>query len=117
MTAEPELPDDIRRLTYEAALAELDTLIGRLEAGSIALDDAVSAYERGARLARHCEVLLDRTERRISALVIGADGSLGEVPLADAEPEPPVNPPGPTPVAGTLRRPQARAVDPDDVPF
>ncbi|MBV8302037.1 MAG: exodeoxyribonuclease VII small subunit [Candidatus Dormibacteraeota bacterium] len=103
--------DEVATLTYEAALAQLDALIGRLEAGSIALEDAIAAYERGVRLARHCEDLLERTERRVTALMIGADGSLSEAPLetpagvaASAAPPPPA-------------RPRARPVDPDEIPF
>ncbi len=50
----PRVEDDISGLTYEAALAELDTLITKLEGGSIPLEEAIGAYERGAVLAQHC---------------------------------------------------------------
>ena len=109
---------EVESLTFEAALAELDLLIGRLEAGSIALDDAIAAYERGARLARHCETLLDRTERRVSALVVGGDGSLREAPLQMDAPRSPAPPEGGLfGEPGAPQRPRARSVDPDDVPF
>jgi len=85
---------DISVLSYEAALGELDALIDKLERGSIPLEEAISAYERGARLAQHCAALLDRTERRVTQLVVSADGSISERPL-----EAPAR------------------VDPDDVPF
>ena len=87
-------PEDLTTLTYEAALAELDTLIDKLERGSIPLEEAITAYERGARLAQHCAALLDRTERRVSQLVVAGDGSMAERPL-----EAPAR------------------IDPDDVPF
>jgi exodeoxyribonuclease VII small subunit len=122
--SEPEA-DDIAGLSYEAALAELDTLIHKLEGGSVPLDDAIAAYERGTRLARHCEALLDRTERRVSALVVGADGRMTEKPLeieTAAQPER-AEQPAPTSSRGLFPdEPPARArsvpsVDPDDVPF
>lgn len=96
-------PADISSLSYEAALAQLDALIQKLEGGSIALEDAIAAYERGTRLARHCEELLDRTERRVSALMVGADGRMTERPLeiepsGHAEPPAAVEPaPAPSP--------------------
>ena len=117
--------DDISGLTYEAALTQLDALIQKLEGGSIPLEDAISAYERGTRLARHCEELLDRTERRVTALVVGSDGRPSEAPL-DIDPGAADVPPPPArvpkPVAGGLfapaeRRPGTAPVDPDDVPF
>ena len=117
--------DDIAGLTYEAALAQLDALIQKLEGGSIPLEDAISAYERGTRLARHCEELLDRTERRVTALMVGSDGRPTEAPLqidagdGDAPP-PPAR--AAKPVTGGLFAPAERRtgsppVDPDDIPF
>ena len=98
-------PDEVSALSYEQALQQLDTLIAQLEKGDIPLDDAISAYERGTRLARHCAELLDRTEQRVSQLVVSGDGSLKEKPLEApaAEPAPP-------------RAVRAR-VDPGEIPF
>jgi len=121
-------PDDVAQLTYEQALAELDALIERLEGGQIALDEAITAYERGARLTRRCSELLDRTEQRISQLVVGGDGSLKERPLEVGKetPESAADTPPrarPVPVApaigaepSPLRQERLR-VDPDDIPF
>jgi exodeoxyribonuclease VII small subunit len=112
MTAPAE--NDINALTYEAALAELDTLITKLEGGSIPLEEAIDAYERGAVLAKHCADLLERTEQRVKQLVVAADGGIGERPLeADltaAESRPALVGPAPG-------RPVRSRIDPDDVPF
>jgi exodeoxyribonuclease VII small subunit len=65
---------DVAALTYEQALAELDTLIQRLEGGAVNLDEAIQCYERASRLAQHCAELLDRTEQKITQLVVGPAG-------------------------------------------
>jgi len=96
--------DDIARLSYEEALAELDTLIARLEGGAVQLDEAIACYERGSRLAQRCAELLDRTEQAVMQLVVGGSGRLEERPLG-AEAGPPgdtgpggsANPSTPTP--------------------
>jgi len=109
---------DIESLTYERALAELDQIIERLERGAVALDEAIAAYERGARLAQHCSRLLDRTEQKISQLVVGAGGRIAEKPL-EAErgiPDLPVAPPG-APVLPIPAREQQMTIDPDEIPF
>jgi exodeoxyribonuclease VII small subunit len=113
----PTSPEDgITALTYEAALAELDTLITKLEGGSIALEDAIGTYERGVVLAQYCAELLERTEQRVKQLVVSASGAISERPLETA----------PVPAAETTRSPSspvmpARSatlrIDPDDVPF
>jgi exodeoxyribonuclease VII small subunit len=119
MSENSALPD-VETLSFEAAVAELDSLIARLEAGSIALDDAISAYERGTRLARHCEALLDRTERRVNALVVGGDGSLREAPIEVSEASPPSTA-GESSASSLFPNepamPRRAGVDPDDVPF
>jgi len=104
--------DDISAMTYEAALAELDALISKLEGGSIALEEAIGAYERGAKLAQHCADLLERTEQRVSQLVVGADGGIGERPLEAAPAQPELR-------ASLEPAAQRRAtrIDPADVPF
>jgi exodeoxyribonuclease VII small subunit len=110
--------DDIEGLSYERALAELDQIIERLERGAVALDEAIAAYERGARLAQHCGSLLDRTEQKVTQLVVGAGGRITEKPL---EPERevvavPVVPPG-APLTPLPGRRDVLDIDPDEIPF
>jgi len=109
---------DIDGLSYERALAELDQIIERLERGAVALDEAIAAYERGARLAQHCGNLLDRTEQKISQLVVGVGGRITEKPLAPEREgtESNLAPPG-APVAPVSGRRQQLEIDPDEIPF
>jgi exodeoxyribonuclease VII small subunit len=107
--------DGITTLTYEAALAELDTLITKLEGGSIALEEAIGTYERGVVLAQYCAELLERTEQRVNQLVVSASGAIGERPL-EAAGTPPPDTRGPS-ATGTPVRAATLRIDPDDVPF
>ena len=124
----PENSEDVSGLSYEAALAQLYALIHKLEGGSIPLDEAIAAYEQATRLARHCEELLDRTERRVTALVVGGDGRTSEraldiEPGGGADAAAGVDQGAADPAAAVApglfaaERPRARAVDPGDVPF
>lgn len=73
--AESGLPADIASMSFEAALAELETIVKRLETGNAKLDDAISSYERGALLKQHCEAKLREAQTRVDRIIIGADGS------------------------------------------
>ena len=75
MMADSQLPADIAGMSFEAALAELETIVKRLEAGNAKLDDAISSYERGALLKQHCEAKLREAQSRVDRIVMGADGS------------------------------------------
>ena len=81
--ADSNLPADIAGMSFESALAELETIVKRLETGNAKLDDAISSYERGALLKQHCEAKLREAQSRVDRIVIGADGSpsLEKLPL------------------------------------
>jgi exodeoxyribonuclease VII small subunit len=93
-----DMSDDIAAMRYEQALAELDALIGRLEGGTVDLDEAIACYERGSRLAQRCAELLDLTEQRVMQLVVGSGLAAQERPFV-GEQVPPASapPPGPAP--------------------
>lgn len=54
--------------TYEAALAELETLVQTLEAGQVPLDDLLAGYQRGAALLAFCKEKLTAVEAQIQVL-------------------------------------------------
>ena len=70
------MSQDISGLSFEDALAELERIVKGLEGGQQKLEDAITAYERGAVLRQHCEAKLAEAEARVQAIVQRADGSL-----------------------------------------
>jgi exodeoxyribonuclease VII small subunit len=71
------MSDSISGLSFEDAMAELDRIVRSLEGGQQKLEDAITCYERGTLLRRHCEAKLAEAEARVQAIVQHADGSLG----------------------------------------
>ena len=80
MVEQQTLPDDIKAMSFEAALAELETLVRSLEQGQIGLDQSIAAYERGTALKRHCAQKLKAAELRVEQLSLSADGNLHASP-------------------------------------
>ena len=70
------MADDVAGLSFEDALAELERIVRGLEGGQQKLEEAITAYERGALLRRHCETKLAQAESRVQAIVERADGSV-----------------------------------------
>jgi exodeoxyribonuclease VII small subunit len=60
--------------SFEAALAELEATVRRLDSGDLPLEEALALYEKGVALQQECQTLLDNTERRIVELRDGASG-------------------------------------------
>jgi exodeoxyribonuclease VII small subunit len=70
----------IDELSYEQALAELETIVSSLESAKLSLNETMSLYERGQALTRHCVELLDKAELRVKKL---SGESLVEMPAEE----------------------------------
>jgi exodeoxyribonuclease VII small subunit len=66
---------DIREMSFERALKELETIVSRLERGDVELEESITIYERGEALREHCDRLLRQAEARVEKLTIGNDGT------------------------------------------
>jgi exodeoxyribonuclease VII small subunit len=74
--------DDIKALSFEAALAQLEEIVGKLESGRAPLAESIAIYERGEALKAHCETLLRTAEARIEKITLSRDGKpTGTEPL------------------------------------
>jgi exodeoxyribonuclease VII small subunit len=63
---------------FEAALAELEAIVQRLEQGELSLEESLRQFERGVALTRSCQKALQQAEEKIRVLAKGADGNLVE---------------------------------------
>jgi exodeoxyribonuclease VII small subunit len=73
----------IEELSFEAALKELETIVGRLESGDASLDESIALYERGDKLRQRCADRLDAAQARIEAIRVDAEGkAAGTRPFA-----------------------------------
>jgi exodeoxyribonuclease VII small subunit len=54
---------------FEKALAELESLVERLERGDLPLDEALKSFERGVALTRHCQAALQAAQQKVEILL------------------------------------------------
>jgi exodeoxyribonuclease VII small subunit len=59
---------DLTGVDFESALAELETLVDRMEGGEMSLEESLAAFERGVRLTRHCQAALRSAELKVKRL-------------------------------------------------
>ena len=80
---------------FEAALAELEALVARLEGGDLPLDEALKTFERGVELTRHCQASLKSAQQKVEILLKrGSGADIEPFSAADEEdtsPPPSVN--------------------------
>jgi exodeoxyribonuclease VII small subunit len=73
---------DVKQLSFEHAIEELETIVKRLEDGKVPLEESVAIYERGEALKRRCEELLRQAEARVEKITTDAAGQVsGAEPL------------------------------------
>jgi exodeoxyribonuclease VII small subunit len=58
----------VEELSYEQAFVELESIVSSLESDQLALEEAMSLYERGQALTKYCVELLDKAELRLKQL-------------------------------------------------
>ncbi len=68
------LNEDIKEMSFETALAELETIVGKLESGQAPLQESILIYERGEALKKHCDELLKASEAKIEKITLSKNG-------------------------------------------
>lgn len=76
--SEESLPD------FEKALAELESLVDKLESGQLSLNESLARFKRGVELTRQCQAVLDRAQQSVDQLLNPDDESSAE-PFAPGE--------------------------------
>ena len=71
--------------SFEEAIAELEKILGEMEAGQVALEDSLAKYERGTFLIRHCRGVLGAAEKQIELLSKGEDDAIESEPMPSEE--------------------------------
>ena len=79
---------ELGKLTFEAAVAELEKLVGRMESGDLSLEQALAAHKRGLELARYCQQKLDAAQQQVKVLEGEVLKPLDKAADAVAEDEP-----------------------------
>ena len=72
----------VEKMSFEAAMAELEKVLGQLERGDVALDQSINLYERGAELKKRCEAKLKEAEEKVAAITLDGEGQpVGTTPV------------------------------------
>ncbi len=72
--ANADIKADIKSMSFEAALAELEKIVQDLERGEVALEESIRRYERGEALKSHCATLLKAAEDKVEKIRLSRDG-------------------------------------------
>lgn len=62
------MSQDVEQLTFEQALGQLEATVQRLEEGDLPLEEAITLYEQGMRLAQRCNDALDAAQLQVEQL-------------------------------------------------
>jgi exodeoxyribonuclease VII small subunit len=76
---------DIKKLSFERAMEELESIVTKLEGGKVPLEESVTIYERGEALKRRCEELLRHAEARVEKITTDGSGQITGTEPLDAQ--------------------------------
>ena len=66
--------NEIAGMSFEAAMAELEDVVRKLESGQVELEKSIALYEKGAALKAHCEAKLKAAEEKVAKITLGDGG-------------------------------------------
>lgn len=75
-------PDDIKLMSFEKAMEELESIVRKLENGEAELEESIELYERGAALKAHCEAKLKSAQEKIEKIIVDGDGKPAAEPAS-----------------------------------
>ncbi|WP_026376960.1 exodeoxyribonuclease VII small subunit [Aestuariibacter salexigens] len=64
----------IDALSFEQSMQELESIVARMEAGELPLEEALQSFERGVKLARHGQAKLKQAEQKVQMLMQNQEG-------------------------------------------
>ena len=102
---------DVKKLSFERAIEELESIVKRLEEGKVPLEESVAIYERGETLKRRCEQLLRQAEARVEKIALNASGKPAGTEPLDGKND------APKPQAGAAPTAPAGDDGDDEIPF
>lgn len=70
-----------QELSFEQALAKLESIVAAIEQGKIGLEESIVQYEQGMKLIGRCRAILAQAEAKIQQLQLGEDGLLTPTPM------------------------------------
>ena len=62
--------------SFEKALAELESIVEKMEAGELSLDDSLALFEKGVKLAKFLREELGKAEKKVEILLKNAEGQV-----------------------------------------
>ncbi|MBM3618011.1 MAG: exodeoxyribonuclease VII small subunit [Alphaproteobacteria bacterium] len=81
MSEQNPIPAEIKALSFEVALRELEGIVRRMESGESELEQSITDYARGMALKAHCEAKLTDARMKVEKVVQGEAGSKTTAPF------------------------------------
>ena len=73
-----EIPNDIKKLSFEDAMSELEEIVDNLESGNIDLDKSIQYYIRGSQIRVHCQKKLDEAVMKLEEIQVSSEGKISK---------------------------------------
>ena len=71
----------VEEMTFRQAMAELDSIVQKLESNTMELEDSLEAYERGVKVLRELRVRLNAAQQKVNVLMGELEESVSDEEL------------------------------------
>ena len=74
-----------KNIKFEDAIEKLDSIVSKLESGTVSLDESLALFEEGVGLIKLCNEKLDAAEQKVRILTENTDGAVSDAPFTNDE--------------------------------
>ena len=71
--------------TFEQSISELEEIVSELENGDVTLDESLSLFEKGIKLSKSCQKMLDAAEKKVYILMTDENGEVQKEEFGDLD--------------------------------
>lgn len=69
------------KLSFEKTMEELEETVRKMENGDVTLDESLTLFEKGIKLSKSCQKILENAEKKVTVLLAAEDGEIEEKPF------------------------------------
>lgn len=74
-----------KNLTFEESISKLEEIASQLDGGDVTLDESLALFEKGIKLSKNCQKMLDEAEKKVSILMTDENGEIQKEEFGDLE--------------------------------
>ena len=72
-------------MNFEDKLKELEEIVDKLDSGNVSLEESIALFEKGVKLSKSCQKILNSAEKKVNVLLADENGNISKEKFGEVE--------------------------------